>query len=130
MQRLFNYHFILVILAMQYSEPIMTLTPFWDTLKGENTDKPMLIKQELAKHQDSIAALLSSYHWDEKGIVQALTIDPDSINIDKNGNGRFKVNYAINIHYGCSDIDIDLDKSMTIKITTDMETRQSLLTGE
>lgn len=88
------------------------------------------LNAELAKQEVQIASLLTGYHWSEKGIVNSIRIEPGSVKIDETGKGSFKVAYAINIHYGCSDVDIDLDKSMLITIAIDLPSATALLTGE
>lgn len=74
--------------------------------------------------------MLTAYHWDERGAVHGLTIEPSAININKTGQGSFRVKYGINIHYGCSDKDIELNNNMLITINADLNKGTALLTGE
>ena len=113
---------------MQEKLTIKVSPEFIKTLIGNKN--PSLTLLALTEHEAQIAALLTGYHWGEKGIVNSIRIAPDSVNIDEAGKGSFKVAYAINIHYGCSDVDIDLDKSMVINIAIDTTTATALLTGE
>jgi hypothetical protein len=115
---------------MQYSQSIVVSPLFLAAFSKGSEGKQALIKVQLDTYRNDISSLLSSYHWAEKGSVEKVEIDLDSIMIDEKGNGRFKVKYAINIHYGCSDIDTDLDKSMFITINTDMDSQKAILMGE
>lgn len=115
---------------MQYSQSIVVSPLLFVTFNKESNDRQALIKVQLDTYHNDISSLLTSYHWTEKGSVEMMEIDLDSIIIDEKGNGGFKVRYAINIHYGCSDIDIYLDKSMSININTDIISQKAILIGE
>lgn len=115
---------------MQHSLTITVSPSLLKAFNNAGADRNRLIKDELTVYSKDIASLLSGYHWSEKGIVDDLEIDEASIAINEQGTGSFKVKYAINIHFGCSDVDIDLDKSMPVTIVTDIEQQTAKLTGE
>jgi histidinol phosphatase-like enzyme len=101
-----------------------------DAISGDSSKRTTTIQHELEQHIKEISSMLTAYHWDERGIVHGVTIDEPSISIDKNGQGKFRVKYGTNIHFGCSDKDIELDNSMVITINADLTTGTALLTGE
>lgn len=110
-----------------------TITITADAIKaiaGTDADRNQVIKTELYRHLQQISALLTAYHWDERGIVHSLVIDEPSISINEVGTGAFKVRYGTNIHYGCSDKDVELTNSMIITIQVDMTNATAQLTGE
>ena len=115
---------------MQYHQTIDLSADGVSAIKCDDTERLNNIVVELERHINDISSLLARYHWDEKGVVNAVKIDPDLLQISQSGKGRFTVKYAINIRYGCSDIDIDLNNKMLIDINTDLETGITVLTGE
>jgi hypothetical protein len=117
-------------MTMQFHQSIQLSANGIAAIIGDEPDRFDNIADELENHTADISSLLTSYHWNEKAMVHTLKINRQSIEIDKSGKGRFTVNYGTNIHYGCSDIDIELENKMTINIKVDMQTRKAILTGE
>lgn len=115
---------------MQETQTITISKIILETIIGDSHERLRVIGNELAKQQDNICSLLTSYHWEERGKVHAIEIDDSSIKVDKNGEGHFTVKYGTNIHYGCSDRDINSDNMMTISIKVNLQTGSTLLTGE
>lgn len=101
---------------MQYREAIKLSATGINAITGNGDGRTDDIAAELGTHIKTISALLTSYHWNEKGMVYGVMIDAASVQIDHNGNGFFTVKYGINIHYGCSDMSIELDNKMVIGI--------------
>jgi acid phosphatase class B len=103
---------------------------FLAAVAAERDEKLAVITEELEHHIDEVSALLTSYHWNERGVVHSVLISRESIQMDSSGMGQFKVSYGVNIHYGCSDIDIELSKTMLIGIHINLQTGEALLIGE
>ncbi|RYD93045.1 MAG: hypothetical protein EOP54_19830 [Sphingobacteriales bacterium] len=115
---------------MQESVSIILSQNTIQAIAGSSDDRLTMLCAGLQNHKYTLASMLTSYHWDERGIVYGLEIDEKSISIDKYGQGSFIVKYGINIHYGCSDKDIELDKHMIVTINTDLNAATTTLTGE
>lgn len=115
---------------MQFNQTIKLSSAFIAAIISNGDDRYNLIADELERHLSDMALLLTSYHWNERAVVQAIKINRASVQIDRQGNGRFGVNYGTNIHYGCSDIDIDLEQKMTINISADLQAGGAILKGE
>jgi hypothetical protein len=115
---------------MQECQTVTASAIFLNAIIHDDEDRTQLIQTELELHKDSIASILSAYHWNERGAVHGIELIPGSIRVDHQGEGRFKVKYGINIHYGCSDVDIELNNTMTITIKTDLTNASAVLNGE
>jgi hypothetical protein len=115
---------------VQERSTISIAPQFVAAVSAKGDERPALIAEALEHHIDDISALLTSYHWNERGVVHSVLINHDSVQMDSLGMGQFKVSYGVNIHYGCSDIDIELSKTMVIGIHINLQTGEALLTGE
>jgi hypothetical protein len=115
---------------MQASQKIIIKQATINAITDGAAGAKALLLDELTTHDKDMLNLLTSYHWEERGVVETVKIEAESLIIDQNGTGKFNVNYAVNIHYGCSDVQIDLDKKMTISIYLDVRSGEALLTGE
>jgi hypothetical protein len=115
---------------MQFHQTIKLSAVGIAAIVSNNAERLRIITDELEANLSHISSLLTSYHWSEKGIVHALKIDPLSIRIDQSGKGSFITNYGTNIHYGCSDVDIELENKMRINLSVDLQTGETILTGE
>ena len=115
---------------MQFHQTITLSASSLAAIISNDADRLSNIANVLESHSADISSLLTSYHWSEKAMVHTLKINRESVEIDQFGKGRFTVNYGTNIHYGCSDTDIELENKMTININADIETGEAILTGE
>ncbi|RCH53779.1 hypothetical protein DJ568_16210 [Mucilaginibacter hurinus] len=98
--------------------------------QDSNEVNAAIIYHELNQHLPAISNMLTSYHWEERGAVQEVMIEQDSIHVNKSGEGKFSVKYGVNIHYGCSDKDIDMDHTMLITMKANADSSIIILAGE
>lgn len=74
--------------------------------------------------------LLVGYHFRERGSVNDLVIEENSLLTDRDGNGYFIATYVLGMFNACADLDLSDTARMKIDFKTDLEGAEVLLTGE
>lgn len=74
--------------------------------------------------------LLVGYHFRERGSVNDLVIEENSLLTDRDGNGYFIATYVLGMFNACADLDLSDKARMKIDFKTDLAAAEVLLTGE
>lgn len=86
----------------------------------------------LQTHASVLCSILSQYDFVDgsRGSVSRCDIEKDSIALDGEGNGSFKVSFAVHYFYACDYITKDYRQTMTMQSRLDSVTEQIIISGE
>lgn len=117
---------------MQYSETITIDDSIIQAIQEDSEDKLDLLLDLILQEKEVIVSLLNSYdHYvDTHGQVYDFEIEDDSLYIDNDGEGGFRVEFQVHYYFGCDNLNKQYDQEMELTITTDFSKREIEITGE
>jgi hypothetical protein len=118
--------------SMQFSETISVDDATIQAVQEDSEDKLDLLYDIIRQQKEKVVTLLNSYdHYvDTHGQVYDFEIEDDSIYIDSNGEGGFRVGFKVYYYFGCDDMNTDYDQEMEMTIVTDFRRREIEIIGE
>lgn len=114
-------------------QEIIRIQLFDKTLQAilaDHPDKVKLIADELDQHEKAIENMMVSYYFLDRKRVYDVTIDKTTVEINRDGNGHFRINYMLGLFNACADVDASDLTYMDILMAVDFEKRNMILTGE
>lgn len=112
---------------MQHQEITILDTSLTEALQMKQSQT---IAAALMHYQKTFESLLTSYHYSERGAVQAIQVKPESITLLSANQIEIILQYQTQHRYACDGISHDFDKSMKITLRANPETQTLTFLGE
>ncbi len=117
---------------MQYKEKIPIDKTTVQAIQNNHEDKLELLTESLLKEKETIISLLNNYDYynDTHGQVYDFEIEDDSVFIESDGTGGFRVLFQVYYYFGCDDMNSEHDQEMSIEIIINLQNNEAELVGE